>query len=74
MVSTIRNNRVYVGGLSEADLKATVFSTTGGQLMDEIEYSPEGAEQLCALMGVDITPRKEFVFSRIDFSQYSGLT
>ena len=37
------------------DLKATLFSTTGGQIMDEICYSAEGVRQLCALMGEDIT-------------------
>ena len=60
----------YVGALNENDLKATLFSTTGGQILDEIEYSPEGINQLCDLMGVDVAPRKEFVMSRIDFSEY----
>ena len=40
--------------------------------MDQIIYSEEGIEQLCQLMGVDIKPRKEFVFSRIDFSKYGA--
>lgn len=62
-----------LGALNEDDLKATLFSTTGGQMLDEIEYSPEGAEQLCQLMGVDIAPRKDFVFSRIDFSKYGEI-
>jgi hypothetical protein len=63
----------YVGALGEEDLKATLFSSTGGQLMDEIEYSPEGIEQLCNLMGVEIAPRKDFVMSRIDFSEYGNM-
>lgn len=50
-----------------------MFSTTGGQVLDDIEYSPEGVEQLCALMGTDITPRKDFVMNRIDFSQYGDM-
>lgn len=62
-----------LGKLSEDDLKATLFSSTGGQCMDEIEYSEEGIQQLCALMGEDIKPRKEFVMSRIDFSQYGNM-
>lgn len=62
-----------LGALNEDDLKATLFSTTGGQMLDEIEYSSEGAEQLCQLMGVDIAPRKDFVFSRIDFSKYGEI-
>jgi topoisomerase-4 subunit B len=62
-----------LGALSEKDLKATLFSTTGGQVMDEIRYSPEGIEQLCALMGEDITPRRDFVMNRIDYSQYGDM-
>lgn len=62
-----------LGALSEKDLRATMFSTTGGQVLDDIEYSPEGIEQLCALMGTDITPRKDFVMNRIDFSQYGDM-
>jgi len=41
--------------------------------MDEIGYSPEGIEQLCALMGEDITPRRDFVMNRIDYSQYGDM-
>ena len=61
-----------LGQLEEADLKATMFSTTGGQKVDKIVYSPEAAKRLCELMGVDIKPRKEFVMSRIDFSKYNN--
>lgn len=60
-----------LGALSESDLKATCFSTTGGQLMDQIEFSEEGIEQLCSLMGTDIAPRKEFIMN-IDFSDYGA--
>ena len=59
-----------LGLLNEYDLKATLFSTNGGQVMDKIEYSDEGAKVLCELMGTDIKPRKEFVMNRIDFSDY----
>lgn len=59
-----------LGQLNEKDLKASMFSTTGNQRMDQIIYSEEGIEKLCQLMGADIKPRKEFVFSRIDFSKY----
>lgn len=41
--------------------------------MDEICYSSEGVRQLYALMGEDITPRKEFVMNRIDYSQYGDM-
>ena len=59
-----------LGQLNEKDLQATMFSTTGGQKLDLIEYSSEGAQQLINLMGTDITPRKEFVFNKIDFTKY----
>lgn len=62
-----------LGQLNERDLKATMFSTTGSQRMDQIMYSEEGIEQLCDLMGVDIKPRKEFVFSQIDFSKFGAV-
>lgn len=53
-----------LGQLNDKDLKATMFSKTGNQRMDQIIYSKEGVEQLCLLMGIDIQPRKDFVFSR----------
>ena len=61
-----------LGQLEEADLKATMFSTTGGQKMEQIVYSEKAIEQLCSLMGEDVEPRKEFVMSRIDFSKYNN--
>ena len=63
-----------LGQLNERDLKASMFSTTGSQKMDQIMYSEEGAEQLCQLMGVDVKFRKEFVFSQIDFTKYGSLS
>lgn len=62
-----------LGQLEEADLKATMFSKTGGQKMEQIIYSEEAAQRLCELMGTDIKPRKEFVMSRIDFSKYNNV-
>lgn len=59
-----------LGQLSEKDLRATMFSTSGGQRMDLIEYSDDGAKQLEQLMGIDISPRKDFVFNKIDFTKY----
>lgn len=61
-----------LGQLEEADLKATMFSTTGGQKMEQIVYSEEAIEALCSLMGEDIQPRKEFVMSHVDFSKYNN--
>lgn len=60
-----------LGQLNERDLKATMFSDTA-QKMDKIIYSEEGIIQLCQLMGPDIQPRKDFVFSQIDFSKFSA--
>ena len=62
-----------LGQLEEADLRATMFSKTGGQKMEQIIYSEEAAQRLCELMGVDIKARKEFVMSRIDFSKYNNV-
>jgi DNA gyrase subunit B len=62
-----------LGQLNEKDLKATMFSTDGHQKMDKIVYSNEGIIQLCSLMGVDIEPRRDFVFSRIDFSKFGTI-
>lgn len=59
-----------LGQLSEKDLKATMFSNTGGQRLDHLTYSEEGVQRLTELMGVDIQPRKDYVFNNIDFSQY----
>jgi len=61
-----------LGQLEAKDMAVTMFSTTGGQKLDQIRYSQEGVEQLCQLMGVDVKPRKEFVMSRIDFSKYNN--
>lgn len=61
-----------LGQLEAKDMAVTMFSTTGGQKLDQIRYSQEGIEQLCQLMGVDVKYRKEFVMSRIDFSKYNS--
>ena len=62
-----------LGQLNEHDLKFSMFSTVGDQRLDKIIYSPEGVEQLCKLMGPKIEPRKEFVFSKINFSEYGSM-
>lgn len=62
-----------LGQLSEDDLRVTMFSTTGGQKVEQIIYSEAGVERLCQLMGIDVKPRKEFVMSRIDFSKYINI-
>ena len=54
----------------EFQRKADYANKISKEGMDKIIYSEEGVLQLCQLMGVDIKPRKEFVFSRIDFSKF----
>lgn len=60
-----------LGQLNDKDLKFSMFSKEH-QRLDRILYSKEGMEKLCELMGVDIQPRKDFIFSKIDFSKYSA--
>lgn len=57
-------------GLGEMDADSVTRSmfTKEYQRMDVMEYSDEAMQILEALMGEDVTPRKEFVFSQIDFS------
>lgn len=57
-----------LGALSEAQARASMFSEEF-QRMDRLEMTEGSAELLESLMGDDIQPRKDFVFSKIDFSQ-----
>mgnify|MGYP002515549603 CR=1 FL=1 len=57
-----------LGALSEAQARASMFSEEF-QRMDRLEMTEGAAELLESLMGDDIQPRKDFVFSKIDFSQ-----
>lgn len=57
-----------LGALSETQARASMFSEEF-QRMDRLEMMEGSAELLESLMGEDIQPRKDFVFSKIDFSQ-----
>lgn len=57
-----------LGALSEAQARASMFLEEF-QRMDKLEMTEGSAELLESLMGDDIQPRKDFVFSKIDFSQ-----
>lgn len=56
-----------LGELPDETAHRSMF-TEEYQRMDVMEYSDDAMVILEALMGVDVAPRKEFVFSQIDFS------
>ena len=39
------------------------------QRLERIEYSEEGIQVLEQLMGKDVSPRTDYVFNNIDFSE-----
>ena len=57
----------YVGELPVETAHNSMF-TTEFQRMEPIEWTLEGEELLRDLMGEDVTPRKNFVFNKIDFT------
>lgn len=59
------------GSLTDIDLSTTIFSSQGR--LDKIIYSEEGIKTLEDLMGIDVAPRKEYVFNNIDFSKYGEI-
>ena len=56
-----------LGALNEKVARASMFGDC--QKMDVIESTPESLILLEELMGVDVEPRREFVFNKIDFSE-----
>lgn len=56
-----------LGSLSAEQAHNSMF-TDRFQRLDVLEPSEAAIKQLRALMGADVTPRKEFVFNNIDFS------
>ena len=59
--------------MSNSDMKEVIFNQKN-QRMDTIKYSEDGATTLFDLMGPNVQPRKDFVFSRIDFEKYGEIT
>lgn len=55
-----------LGALSPERARASMFSDC--QRMDVLEASPEAIALLEDLMGEEVQPRKDFIFSNIDFS------
>lgn len=57
-----------LGALSVEQAHKSMF-TSEFQRMDVLEPDPESLYMLEELMGSDVTPRKEFIFSKIDFNE-----
>lgn len=57
-----------LGALSEAQARASMF-TDEFQRMDTLVPDAESLILLENLMGVDVEPRRDFVFNKIDFSE-----
>lgn len=56
-----------LGQMDGEDVEASMFGPN--QRMEQIIPTSEGRIALRALMGEDVQPRKDFVFSQIDFSK-----
>lgn len=56
-----------LGALSEEQARNSMFGES--QRMDIIEPTPEAIALLEDLMGVDVEPRREFIFENVDFSE-----
>ena len=56
-----------LGQMDDKDLKMSMFSEEF-QKMEPVEYSEKGKNLLLQLMGKDTTPKTNFVFNEIDFS------
>ena len=56
-----------LGALSEEQARNSMFGEN--QRMDVIEPTPEAIYLLEELMGVDVEPRKKFIFENVDFSE-----
>ena len=51
-----------------ADIARESMFSSNFQRLDVLDYSPEGHKLLNELMGAEVAPRTDFVFSQIDFS------
>lgn len=56
-----------LGALSEKQAKNSMFGEN--QRMDVINTSPDAILLLEELMGIDVEPRREFIFENVDFSE-----
>ena len=60
-----------IGLLEKDELQDAIFNCPDAH--EIFEYTPEAIEALEALMGADVKPKKEFIFSNIDFSKYGEM-
>jgi DNA gyrase/topoisomerase IV subunit B len=56
-----------LGSLEPEQARVSMFGEH--QRMDVMEYTQEAMNLLYELMGEDVTPRREFIMSNVDFSE-----
>ena len=68
---SIKGTVTRAKGLGELPAETAHVSmfTSEFQRLERMEYSEEAMDLLMDLMGVEVEPRKEFIFENIDFSQ-----
>lgn len=60
-----------IGLLEKHELQEAIFQSEKAH--EVFKYTPEAMEALEALMGADVQPKKDYVFSHIDFSEYGEM-
>ena len=60
-----------IGLLEKDELRDAIFTSPVAH--EIFEYTPEAMEVLEAFMGEDVQPKKDYVFSHIDFSKYGEM-
>ena len=63
----IKGEQIRFKGLGEMKDEDAMCMFDSNQWIESLEWNPEAAEQIEALMGDNSQPKKDFVFSRIDF-------
>ena len=58
-----------LGSLSDKKAEESMFSKEH-QRLEPLNFDEEAIELLESLMGIDVAPRKDFIFNNIDFSKY----
>lgn len=60
-------------GSIPAEDAAEIFFNSNTQRLEQLIYDEKAAETITTLLGEDVDPRKEFVFSQINFEEYGEL-